>query len=137
MNWVLSSLIAAVSFSIMILLYRKLLLLGINSTILNFFIFGFTLIGFTIVIFATKTQMSVSGTMIILLIIASLFALAGNYLQVTAYKDAPNPGYVNTLVSTQLVLITVFSVFLYKSDFTWIKFFGIIFVLIGAYLVGR
>lgn len=81
--------------------------------------------------------MSVSGLMIILLIVASIFALAGNYLQVTAYKDAPNPGYVNTLVSTQLVLITILSVFLFKSDFTLIKFIGILLVLFGAYLVGK
>ena len=135
MNWIAYSIIAAVSFSFMILIYKKLLLLGINQNLLNLFIFGIVFVGFGLVVLYSKTQIKLTLLMILLLILASVFSLAGNYFQVKAYNEAPNPGYASTIVATQLILIAILSVFFYNSEFTWTKFFGIIVVVLGSYLV--
>ena len=135
MNWITYSVMAAVSFSFMVLIYKKLLLLGINQNILNLFIFGIVFIGFGSIVVYSKTQIKLTSLMILLLVLASVFSLFGNYFQVKAYNEAPNPGYASTIVATQLILIAILSVFLYNSEFTWTKFLGIIIVVFGSYLV--
>lgn len=134
-NWVLSAIFAALSFTFMILIYKKLLLLNINQNILNLFIFGFVFIGFGIVLVSTKTPVKITFFMLILLIIAAVFSLLGNYFQVKAVSNAPNPGYAITLQSTSLILITILSIFLFKSSFSWVKLVGITVVILGSYLL--
>lgn len=137
MNWFVISIIAGICFSGMLLIYKKLLLLGINSIILNLFVFGFVFLGFTIFTATTKTQISITPLMILLLIGASLFSLAGNYAMVKAFDKAPNPGYVSSInISLQLTLITILSIFLYNSEFSLLKLIGIIIVLVGIYIIG-
>ena len=137
MNWVTYAIIAAISFSGMILIYKKLLLVGINQNLLNLFIFGLVFLGFGSIVFATKTPIKLSYMMIVLLIVASIFSLIGNYSMVKSYSSAPNPGYATTLVSTQLIIISVLSIIFFKSDFSWTKFLGIVIVLLGSYLVSN
>ena len=135
MNWVIYSIIASISFAGMILIYKKLLLFGINQNLLNFYIFGFVFLGFASIIYINKTPVKLSYLMIILLILASIFSLIGNFSQVNAYATASNPGYASTLVATQLILITILSVLFFRSEFSWIKFLGIVLVMFGSYLV--
>ena len=135
MNWITYAIIAAFSFTVMILLYKKLLLLGINQLLLNLFIFGFVFLGFASIVVISKTPVKLSYLMVALLIAASIFSLIGNYSMVKSYFSAPNPGYATTLVSTQLILISVLSIVFFKSEFSWVKFFGIIVVLFGSYLI--
>ena len=135
MNWITYAIIAAFSFTGMILLYKKLLLLGINQLLLNLFIFGFVFLGFASIVVISKTPVKLSYLMVALLIAASIFSLIGNYSMVKSYFSAPNPGYATTLVSTQLILISVLSIVFFKSEFSWVKFFGIIVVLFGSYLI--
>ena len=137
MNWIIYSIIVAISFAIVVLIYKKLLLLGINQNLLNFFMFGLVFLGFTSMIIVNKTPIKLSYLMILLLIIASIFALIANYLEVKAFDSAPNPGYVATLISTQIILISVLSVLFFKLDFSWVKFLGMIIVLFGSYLIAR
>ena len=135
MNLITYAIIAAFSFTGMILLYKKLLLLGINQLLLNLFIFGFVFLGFASIVVISKTPVKLSYLMVALLIAASIFSLIGNYSMVKSYFSAPNPGYATTLVSTQLILISVLSIVFFKSEFSWVKFFGIIVVLFGSYLI--
>ncbi len=135
MNWAIYSIIAAISFAGMILVYKKLLLLGINQNLLNFYIFGLVFLGFASVVFINKTPIKLSYLMMALLVLASIFSLIGNFSQVKAYATAPNPGYASTLAATQLVLVSILSVLFFRADFSWIKFLGILVVILGSYLV--
>ncbi len=135
MSWVLYSLLAATSLGIMLLIYKKLLLLGVNQLILNFIIFGLTFLGFFSIIIINKTPIKMSPLIITLFIIAAIFSLLGNYLQVKAFNSAPNIGYAAALVSISVILATLLSVLFFKSEFDWIKFLGILLAVIGAYLV--
>lgn len=135
MNWAIYSIIAAISFAGMVLVYKKLLLLGINQNLLNFYIFGLVFLEFASIVIVNKTPVKLSYLMIILLVLASIFSLIGNFSQVKAYATAPNPGYASTLATTQLILITILSVLFFSSEFSWVKFLGIVIVIFGSYLV--
>ncbi len=134
-NWILYGLSAAVFYAGVILIYKKLLVSGLNPLVLNFFVFGITFLGFTIWIFTFKPTINLTYTIVLLLIIAAIFSLIGNFLDVTAVKEAPNPGYAATLKSTQIVLITLLAPLIFKSEFTWLKFSGVILVLLGIFLL--
>ena len=135
MNWALSSILAAIAFAGLVLTYKKLLLLGMNSLVLNVGIFGLVFAGFASFLIIKKVPFQISGIMIALLLLGAVFSFIGNYMQVKAYQDAPNPGYASTIVAAQLILITIFSVFLYHSELNALKFIGIAIVILGSFII--
>ena len=99
--WILYGLGAALMYACMILTYKKLLLLNINPLLLNLFVFVFVSIGFIAWVMISKTKIELNGWMISLLILAAIFSLVGNSLEILATKGAPNPGYATALKSGQ------------------------------------
>ena len=91
MNWIAYSIIAAISFAVMIMLYKQLLLMGINQNILNLSVFGFVFVGFAAVAITNKNFINLTPLMLALLVLASVFSLIGNYYNVKAINEAPNP----------------------------------------------
>ena len=134
-TWVLYGIGSAICFAGMTLVYKKLLSSNINPLVLNLFVFGLTFFGFIIWSTVTKTKIELTTSLFLFLILASIFALMGNFLDVKAIKDAPNPGYANTLKATQLVLITLIAPFLFNSSLTWQKLGGVILVLVGGAII--
>lgn len=135
MDWFAYSLIGMVSFALMILLYKKLLLLGLNPTTLNLYIFGLVFIGLLFVTLKSKTPVSVSKNIIILLLVTSVFSLIGNTSQLKAFDKAPNPGYAVAVLSTQVILVTVLSKILFGSDFSFWKIVGIVVTMLGIAII--
>lgn len=135
LTWVLFGLGAAICFAGMVLLNKKILSLGMSPLLLNLFLFGFTFIGFSIWTIASKTKMEFNSTMIILLILAALFALLGNFLDATATKEAPNPGYAAALKSVQVLIIALLAPLLLGSPLTLPKFIGMALVVGGVVLI--
>ena len=136
-NWFVLGIGSSLCFSAMILVYKKLLLMGMKPLVLNLFLFGFVFVGFAIWNFSTKTAPDLNLKMILFLLLASAFSLMGNYLYTTAVKLAPNPGYASTLKATQIIFISLLAPIFFKSSFGLVPFFGIIFVLIGIFLLSK
>ena len=136
-NWFLSGLGSALCFSAMILVYKKLFLMGIKPLVLNLFLFGFVFIGFMIWNFSTKTAPNLNLKMILFLLLAAAFSLLGNYLDTTAVKLAPNPGYASTLKATQIIFISLLAPIFFRSSLGVIPFLGIILVLVGIFLISK
>lgn len=109
MGWVVYFLLAACSFTCMILLYKKMLLLGMNQNILNWAVFGMVFLGFSALIVVQRTSPKLSLVLILLLLLTAALSFAGNYLQVKAFSEAPNPGFASTLIAVQLIMISVHS----------------------------
>lgn len=85
---------------------------------------------------ATKTSVDINMVILGLLILAAICSLLGNFLDVQAVKNAPNPGYASALKATQIVLITIIApLLLFKSSLTLPKLFGVILVLIGIAII--
>ncbi len=134
-NWVLSGIGAAVCFTGMTLVIRKVLLMGVSPLVLNMFLFGFVLIGFISWVSASKTPVNLTWTILALLILAAVFSLFGNFLDVNAVKLAPNPGYASTLKATQIALITLLAPILLGATLNLQAFIGVVFVFIGIVLL--
>ncbi len=61
--------------------------------------------------------------------------MVGNFLGLKAIHAAPNPGYAEVLKTSQILIVTLASVFLFHSHFSWQKLIGIGFVIIGVALI--
>lgn len=134
-NWVIYGFGSAVCFTGMTLVFKKLFIMGINPLVLNMFVFGISFLGFILWNVINKTKINIGLNIILFLILASLFAILGNYLDVSAVKNAPNPGYAGALKASQIVLIALIAPILFNSSFSLLKFVGIILVLIGAAII--
>ncbi len=134
-NWVLSGIGAAVCFTGMTLVIKKLLLIGVSPLVLNMFLFGLVLIGFICWVSISKTPINITWTILSLLILAAVFSLLGNFLDVNAVKLAPNPGYASTLKATQIALITLLAPILLGATLGLQAFLGVIFVFVGIMLL--
>lgn len=135
LTWVAYAIGSAIAFAAMMLVYKKLLLLNVSPVLLNLFVFGFTFAGFIIMTSVTKTRIDVDTTIILLLVLASVFAVLGNFLDVKSVQAAPNPGYAGAIKATQIILITLAAPLLFKSSLTWPKLAGVVIVLIGMAII--
>lgn len=137
-SWFINGLLTAACFAGMVLAYKKLLLMGIKPLVLNFFLFGLVFIGFLIWNLIEKNDFAaITPKMALFLLVAALFSLLANFFDVHAIKTAPNPGYAATLKSCQIVFIALLSPFLFQSALSAYSFIGILFVILGIFLIGK
>lgn len=134
-SWVWYGLGSAVCFTVMTLVFKKLLLLDVSPLVLNLLVFGFTFTGFLAWAWASKTPLNLSLLVVLLVALASLCSLAGNFLDVLAVKNAPNPGYAATLKATQMALVTLAAPLLFRSELTFVKLVGVALVLAGVAVI--
>ncbi|MFA6170857.1 MAG: EamA family transporter [Patescibacteria group bacterium] len=136
-NWFICGLGSAISFASMVIIYKRLFVLGIKPLVLNLFMFAFVFIGFLVWNLSTKTKPDLTIKMVLFLLLASMFSLLGNYFYVTSVGLAPNPGYAATIKASEIIFITVFSFLLFRSSLNIVAFLGVCFVFLGIYLISR
>lgn len=69
------------------------------------------------------------------LLFIGLFSTTFNLFQFEAIKLAPNLGYVNAMNAGSIALVTILAVLIFKDDFSWRKFVGVIGVIGGILLL--
>ena len=135
MSWLLYALLGMVFFAGMILLFKKITLLGTEPLILLLFLTIF-LAGFYVVhVSITKTPLKVNSTVILLILAAAFLSYLGNLFYTKSIALAPNPAYSTTIISLQIVLIAIASVFLFGSELSTVKGIGILFAIVAGILL--
>lgn len=134
MAWYIYSILAALSFSGMILSVRILTDKGFSSKQILFFLCGFVFLGFLIVnlFFPGNVWSSDSFPLFLkVMVIAGIFAAIGNWADFEGVKRSPNPGYSMAIRNTAILPVTVLSAWLFSSDFNVFKFVGAITIILG------
>ncbi len=62
---------------------------------------------------------------------AGIFSSIGHWADFEAIKRAPNPGFSTSIRNSSILPVTLFSVFLFQSQFHFIKLAGIFLILAG------
>ena len=136
MNWFILAIVSMVGFTFMNLLFKKALNVGVKSEILVFYVFGIgTLISLAYLL-SIGESLEVTKVSLSILAAAALFSIVSNVILTQSIKIAPNPGYALAVNSAQILLVTVASYFIFKSDFTLIKGVGAVLTVIGLVLLG-
>ena len=135
-NWFKLSIVNAVFISIVVLLVKRALNEGISTWVWLMYFYAFNAILLAVYLKSKKQIKKVSKLLLTLLISAAVLGILGNVLLINAIKIAPNPGYVSAVTSTQIILVAIASIFLFKSEFTFKKGIGTFLVVLGVILLG-
>lgn len=126
--------LGAIAFTIMTLLIKSTVS-AIPPEKLLFYVF---LLG-TILLFAkligTGQNLTIGLSDLAVLTAIALCSVLGNVLLFTSYKVGPNPGYVDAVASTKIVLIVILSAVLLGSKLNVKGLLGALLVLAGVILL--
>lgn len=135
MNWIGQSFISMISITLLVILFKKITLFKIESEVINFYFFFGTTMLFGIFTLLKKSNFAIPSASIPYFISAAIIAILYNYFSISAIKSAPNPGYVEAIVSFRVVIILIASTILFNSGITPIKFIGICLCTAGLILI--
>ena len=133
--WIILSLIAAACFTFMYIAFKYLQVANVNPLVTLVYIFFFGLILNFIHLSVEKLSLSLNKQLLFLLIVTSICSYVGNLAIIKAMALAPNPGYASAVSSSQVILLTVVSVYLFGSDLDTMKAIGVVLCVIGVALV--
>lgn len=136
MDWILLSLIALTSFSVMVTLITFSVKKGIPLSLVLFGIFAVGAICyFSQLVVGPKISVNISPSILLLLVVMGLLSFVGNWAQFQATTNAPNAGLVIGIVNLQAALITTLAFVFFKDKITPIQVFGIFMTIIGALII--
>jgi len=134
MEWYLYSVVAMLSFSVMMLIVKKVRDVGFSSMQVNIFLFGFVFAELSLLIGGSFSKVISSGNFwlfAILLVIAAMAAIFANLADFKAVGIAPNPGYSQAIKNSNILPITILSIFIFGLDFNLAKLVGAGLVVAG------
>ncbi len=68
-------------------------------------------------------------------VLLGIFSAVFNYYNFYSVSIAPNVGYVNAINASSISLVTIFSILLFKDEFSWRKLFGVFGVTAGLLML--
>lgn len=133
--WIFYATFAMLCFAGMQLLFKQLTRMGLVSPVILAFVFGAGTLLYLAHLAVTRPAVAVSPRVLAMLGAAALFSYGGNLYMVRALGEAPNPGYAMAIVGVQAVVVTVASIVLFGSEFSWPKALGVALSVIGVALL--
>ena len=133
--WAVFATVSCLSFTIMLLLFKQVSNAGLSSPQLLLWVYivaGALFFGHLIV---TRTFEMPRLSVLAALALCGALSYVGNYFQGKGLAAAPNPGYALAVVNTDVLLLTVASVWFFGSEFSAGKIAGTVLCMIGASLL--
>lgn len=128
--WVIFSVAAAIFFSIMFLVFKKME--GLGTPLLIFGCSVGTALCFLTHLVVNKMSVRVPPSALLWLGVASLLSYVGNYFQTRALTEGPNPGYATAIVGCQSIILLVASYYLFGSHISLAKLLGVALCVAGV-----
>ncbi len=133
--WFLYALIALFLCVFMELIFKKVSR-DVKAEIILFYVFLFGTIILGLYFLFSKTNIVIDKTLIVLLLIATLFSVIANTFSIRGLALASNPAYPLAVTKASVLIVAILSVFIFKSEISITKFFAIIRILLGIFLIG-
>lgn len=118
MNWITLSVVSAFCLTALNLLTKGILTKGVVPEVLNFWLLSISAVGFWLLAYFRGQNLQVPGSTAYLFIALIAVVLGYNDFLVRAFAEAPNPAYVQGIVSLSMILVLVLSVLFFGSALT-------------------
>lgn len=82
-----------------------------------------------------KVRFDVNKLSVMYFVLIGIFSSVFNYFNFYSISIAPNVGYVNAINASSISLVTIFSILLFKDEFSWRKLGGVFGVTAGLLLL--
>jgi drug/metabolite transporter (DMT)-like permease len=135
--WFFLAIMATFLTSILIIGIKYATTKNIDPTFILLICFSISALCALLHIIVNKINMIFNWKTILILIACGIFSYIGNLLLTKSIKIAPNPGYSQAILSTNIIIITILSYFIFKSDFDIKSIVGIIFCVTGIVLLSH
>jgi drug/metabolite transporter (DMT)-like permease len=136
MEWFITAFISMLAFSVAFLLFRIISDLKVKSELAFLYYFAISALFLFFYLYFNKMSLSVNKIQFLFIFVAAIFGVIGNVLLYNSLGSSPNPGYTLAVVGVNALVVTVASVFIFKSDFSLIKLAGAVCVVVGVSLLG-
>jgi len=134
-GWFVYAIAGMISLGIMTLIFKQLLDKESKPELILAFVFGLGMVFYLIQMLIAKTQVKVSWTVFLLLVLAAFLSYIGNLFVLKSLGLTPNPGYTMAIVGLNAIFITLASLFLFGSKITLVKIAGVVCALLGLMLL--
>lgn len=131
-NWFVYALIGTIGFSFMTLLIRYITTKELSPALTMTYLFTIAAVVLWLYSGATEKITMPSKWILISLIAASVLSAGGNILMTTSIKIAPNPGYTQAVIATNIILVTALSIVLFSLKVQPIAIIGVILIFAGV-----
>jgi len=92
---------------------------------------GASLCAFFIQLIRGKSLIPQKGLLLWLVVFSVTYALFSTSIW-TGILKAPNPGYISAIVPASALLVCIISVFLFGSEFNFLRFVGAFLIILGT-----
>jgi len=133
--WIVYSLLAAVSFTVLFLIFKELEVRGVPTFVSLTWVFGLGCLWNIAHNVVTRQPLAVSASLVSVFAATALIRYVGNGLQFRATAMAPNPGYAVAIVSINAALISIASVWIFGAELSMMKIGGIGLCFLGVALL--
>ncbi len=136
MGWFITALVSMLAFSVVFLLFKIISDLKVRGELALLYHFGISAIFLFFYLYFNKTPLSVNRIQIMFILVAAIFGVIGNILLYNSLGSSSNPGYTLAVVGVNTLVVTIASVFIFKSNFGLSKFIAIALIVAGVSLLG-
>lgn len=134
--WIIYSSITFVTTVTVGLLIRKLYLNGVPTKLQLGMQFILPFFGFLIWILFQPQLLKINFSHLLLIIIyAVVFTQLGTIMAVKSITLAKNPGYALAITRTNVLIVTILSIFLFSSRLSWISFIAIMMIFVFSFFL--
>lgn len=136
-NWFILSLVAAIGFGLMTVLFKVLMLKGLSPLLTITYLFSIiTLLLWFYVLSSQKIIIPNKEVTIILLVTAAIGVVA-NFAIIKAYDLASNPGYAKSVEAISIVIATIISIIAFSLRPDLFALIGVFLIFAGIILLSR
>ncbi len=114
-NWFISALISMICYACMALVLKRLSM-SLGTPLILLYLFATTSLLFLFYSVHAGINYKIEFSLAALVLLASVFAFAGNYFDLQALSLAPNAGYAAAVKAGQIIVITVGALYLFKGQ---------------------
>jgi len=134
--WFILSLVSAVGFGVLAVLW-KVIMEELPPSVTLAYLFIFYLCFLLPYLLSSKKFAFPSKNVMLLLVVSALVGLVANLTVFKAYQLSPNPGYVRAVSSASIIVATTISIWLFKLKPDLQGILGTILIFIGLLMLAK
>lgn len=133
--WLAYTMYSFFGWGLLSLTIKYLSLQGISTLTILTYLYIFVSLFICIEIYKRKIEIVINKDSLKYFLGIGIFSAVFNYFNFYSVGVAPNVGYVNAINASSISLVTIFSILLFKDEFSWRKLFGVFGVTGGLILL--
>lgn len=133
--WLAYTMYSFFGWGLLSLTIKYLAVHGLVTLVTLTYLYIFVSLFIAIEMMSKKIKFTINRISVIYFVFIGIFSAIFNYFNFYSISIAPNVGYVNAINASSISIVTIFSILLFKDEFSWRKLLGVFGVTLGLILL--